>query len=247
MTEPTNATTSGDGDRYYEWTCDGETHRYPSVTTILATVVGKPFLSGWYARLAVEAEKAGEEDPSKAAERYRDFAADRGSRVHAAAEAHILGHDVAVLEDGDKPYYRAFFDWESDFGPEYESAEVTVYNQTRNYAGTVDIIARVPGLQGLGVIDIKTSKSTHNDHALQVAAYAHARTLRMPDDTALAAPEIKWAAILHLKPNGKYKFLPVADLDKSYEAFKAALAWYYALRAHTKVFSPALLPPEEPF
>lgn len=220
MSEPANATTHEDGERYYEW--NGV--KYPSVTTILHATMVKPGLNLWYAGQALEAQERGEEDPKFAAVRYRDYAADRGSRVHAICEALILGQPTNY-SDEEAPYIKAFLQWQADYRPVYESAEITVYSRLYRYAGTIDIIS------DLGVIDLKTSKSLYPDQAYQVAAYARADTLRLPDDTAQDFTPSDRAAVLHLRPNGTYVFKYVGNVPHAFDVFEKALALYDATRS----------------
>jgi hypothetical protein len=52
MSDPATATTADDGSRTYTHPPTGE--QFPSVTTILSATEGKPWLTGWSARLAAE-------------------------------------------------------------------------------------------------------------------------------------------------------------------------------------------------
>ena len=238
---PANSTTSKEtGLRFYTW----DDVIYPSVTSILGMAFAKPGLNLWYAKMAVDAVFEGQPEPERAAERYRDFAADRGSRIHNACEQVILTKEPPYgLEPEDLPYFTAFLQWERDFEPWYWAAESTVYNRSLLYAGTADIIAMVPSLgDELGVVDVKTSKSIHKEYALQLAAYQYAEVLRLPTDAAEKLPTLARSAVLHLRPNGKYSFRIVDDPENAFRSFRACLDM---LESHKKVGFTTLKPPTD--
>ncbi|MFJ2620858.1 cytochrome [Glutamicibacter sp. NPDC087344] len=103
-------------------------------------------------------------DAASAAERYRDAAAARGDRVHNYAEQwalaelglpHELGQAREAIEShGERDYVAHFETWWRDYRVEPVAAEVTVWNESIGYAGTIDLIARIGGRDCL--IDYKT-------------------------------------------------------------------------------------------
>lgn len=118
MTNPSTATTSGDGSRFYTHPVTGE--QLMSVTTVLGATSGKPWLTAWAARIAAEyavdnlsvvADLIAREGRDAAVELVKDEAkrlrqrkADAGTYVHDVQEALILwaaspdrtGSDIAL-------------------------------------------------------------------------------------------------------------------------------------------------------
>ena len=99
-----------------------------------------------------------------AAERFRDAAAARGDRVHHYAEQvarSVLGHSAdpdaarAVLaQHGETRFADRFDQWWQLYGVKPIAAEVTVWNHTVGYAGTLDLVAEIGGRTC--ILDFKT-------------------------------------------------------------------------------------------
>lgn len=150
----------------------------PSITTVIG--MDKMDLSGWAGYMAAKALCADQRlsqavgdprqlrslirDASSASEQYRDQAAARGDRVHNYAEHRALqelGLDsdvpaaLAALEAHDELGYARHFDaWWTDYRVEPIAAEVTVWNHSVGYAGTIDLVAKIGGRTCL--VDYKT-------------------------------------------------------------------------------------------
>lgn len=104
MTNPVTATTAADGSRTYTYPPTGE--EFPSVTTILGATEGKPWLTGWSARIAAEyavdnlgslarlkrteGRDAAVDLAKKQAARIRDRKRDTGGYVHDVVESLVL-------------------------------------------------------------------------------------------------------------------------------------------------------------
>jgi len=224
--------------RYYAL-ADGT--KLPSVTTILSTALNKPALVGWAAKTVAEEAmanlpalvKMSRTDYAGAVKQLkgspyaqRDAAADAGTQAHKLAESYILGQPYEV-PDPDSDLGRTlgqFVRFLQDWSPTFEATEAVVANETIGYAGSLDAIARVPQLGNrLLVWDWKTSKSgPYPEWALQVAAYARAEHLWLPDGTKVPMPKIEGAAVLRLRPNMYAVHEVEADLDQLVEAFAAA-------------------------
>ncbi|WP_460688988.1 PD-(D/E)XK nuclease family protein [Nesterenkonia suensis] len=101
---------------------------------------------------------------SSAAERFRDAAARRGDRVHHYAEQvalQALGRPqeasaarAVLAEHGETAFADRFDEWWELYEVRPIAAEVTVWNHTVGYAGTLDLVAEIGGR--LCVIDFKT-------------------------------------------------------------------------------------------
>lgn len=220
-----------DRGRYYRNRNHGD-RKFISVTTALK-VLDKPALVGWAARTVAEefmnalptAVKASRSKQTR--EQFirdikgspyakRDKAANRGTDVHEAAEAHILGKPHTVDPDI-QPFVDQLLDAIETLGLTFEASEATVANPEIGYAGTLDIEAKVTALDGaLTLIDIKTGDESKKvdvwylEYGLQLAALRHCPELWMPDHTIHEAPVVERAAVLNLRPNG-WALIPMAD------------------------------------
>ena len=156
----------------------------PSITTVIG--MEKTDLDGWVGWMAAQsvtqdprlAESVGSaarlkqvaRQSADAAARYRDAAAERGDRVHDYAEQvaqRALGrpHTMAeararLIEHGEGAYADRFDEWWDLYDVRPIAAEITVWNHTVGYAGTLDLVARIGGR--LCLIDYKT-KGTGRD------------------------------------------------------------------------------------
>lgn len=125
----------------------------------LAEVIGSP------AKIRQAVNRA-----AKAAEVYRDDAARRGDRVHNYCEQvslRALGRPHSMAEtrealaaNGEEAFAARFDEWWELFQVEPIAPEITVWNQTVGYAGTLDLVAKINGRTCL--IDYKT-KGTSRD------------------------------------------------------------------------------------
>lgn len=156
----------------------------PSITTVIAQQ--NTDLSGWVGHMAATAViedprlpqavgsrpqlKTVAKQASNAAERFRDDAAARGDRVHNYAEQvglRALGrpHEMAQMrevlaEHGEAAYADRFDEWWDLFEVRPLATELTVWNGTVGYAGTLDLVASIGGRTC--IIDYKT-KGTGRD------------------------------------------------------------------------------------
>lgn len=197
--------------------------------------------------------------------RVRDRKRDTGGYVHDMVEALILwqaspegrGSDLALpllpehlqgadydgmpVEDVAEWMVDGFLNWVSDWKPVFKAAEMTVYNQPMGYAGTLDMIAGLPGVAvgrsgrftaGAGVdacVDVKTGREP-GPVAEQVAPYRRAREARMPLGDLVPMPATDLGAVLHLRPEYRrgYRFMPImaADDAEGWESFLAAASLF---------------------
>jgi hypothetical protein len=107
---------------------------------------------------------------AKAAEAYRDDAAQRGDRVHNYCEQvalRALGRPhrmqetrEALASNGEEAFAARFDEWWELFRVEPLAPEITVWNKTVGYAGTLDLVARINGRTCL--IDYKTKGTTRD-------------------------------------------------------------------------------------
>lgn len=150
------------------------------------------------------------------------------------------------LADALPPYLKTLVKWLEDYElrPEdFIASEMTVYNTTHRYGGTLDWILRIPARRNklcakmvcriLGrwaehvdvVGDTKSregeGKEFYDEYALQLAPYRHANWCRVSKvDTRLAPmPATHGAVLLQVRPDG-YSFEP---LDSGTDTFRTFL------------------------
>lgn len=151
----------------------------PSITTVIAQEAKD--MVGWAGHMAatelISDTRLGEavaspgqlrtlaRQASSAAERFRDAAAARGDRVHGYAEQVALAAlgdsqadpDAAravLAENGEVRFAEHLDQWWELFGVRPIAAEVTVWNHTVGYAGTLDLVAEIGGRTC--ILDFKT-------------------------------------------------------------------------------------------
>lgn len=227
-----------DANHLYQWN-GGDP--IPSVTTIIGILDKSGPLVGWAKRevgnaavrnldvLAKMVETAGSESAARWLATIpgyqRDTAANRGSDVHALAEALSRGQEVPIPEEI-APYLDAFQAWRREWTPRYIAAEEMVCSLRYGYAGTLDAIVEIAGETWL--VDYKTSKGVYPDTALQLAAYAHADFIGRPGIAhKFRLPKATQYAVLHLTRDG-YEFIPfdvTADTFKAFLAARDLWAW----------------------
>lgn len=219
---------AGQGGRFYVW----KKNRYWSVTTIISGGLPKPVLVNWAKK--VTAEYAVEhleslnqlvaDDPKGAIDwlkgaafRQRDAAANLGTLVHEACEAHVLDKPYPEYTAEQEPFMVSLEDWIKDFQPTFESVEAPCFSDKHRYAGTLDAIAVIDGKRYL--LDYKTGKGVYPEVGLQLAAYRFSESfLGLPDGSEGPTPAVDECAVVHLRPEG-YEFVPVRADQPVFESF----------------------------
>lgn len=176
----------------------------------------------------------------------KQAAGDKGSKVHEAISAIFRGEEVRIdskfmnktteqLEEltfEEIECIMSFIDWRNSLKSfEAIAWDVVVFSEQGNYAGTVDLIARVDG--ELYVIDFKTSQYIWTEYELQVSAYARALEngenpiyAKNPNGTEgkmidLSGLKIAILQIGYRKNKSRYKF---TDIENQYSMFEIAKA-----------------------
>ncbi|MEV6956097.1 hypothetical protein [Streptomyces sp. NPDC051183] len=273
MSDPRQAIATDQG-RYYEDPQGGPD--LISVTNVLDHSVAKPILVPWASKIVanyvmgnlprVVAQARTDPDAilkelKKQPALVRDTAADRGSRVHQRAEAHLLRAPVSDAAEPDvAPYFNQFLRfldvWGVDPERDLEAAEATVAHRRLGYAGTMDMLLHLPTgptlrrRRQLWLIDIKTSETQAStnvwpEYDMQLAAYRYAPVIWAPDGTDIPMPKVAGAAILNLRRR-RVNLVPMNANRASFASFRSALtvAKHLQLTAKTK-FRP-LTPPADP-
>ncbi|MFD7661014.1 hypothetical protein [Streptomyces sp. NPDC059788] len=266
MTAPRRAFDTDNG-RYYTDPAGGPD--LVSVTNVIDTAVNKSrALVPWGVKLTVEhvldnvmsivsrvvADRPGLTTEIKAVHRdAKERAADLGDRIHAAAEARVLGAPVPA--DAEVAPYIAQLDlwlaaWGVDLAEHIEATEITVMHRRLGYAGTADLMVWLPtGPRRrfeLWLIDYKTSatrpaQSVYPENCLQLAALRYAETVLLPDDSDAPMPRIERTGVLNLRAKS-HALVPMPAGRAAHKAFRGALAttrWLHAAASS----HPALLPP----
>lgn len=217
----------------------GRGHRYTldgapvlGVTALISRGLPKPALVGWAAKRAAryavdnwrglaplvasgEAETAYKEIKG-APFRERDVAADRGIQVHAYARSRGAGNEPEEL----RGYVAACREFVADWGVQPLLTEAAVGSRGHCYAGTLDLVAQLPGGQ-VALFDYKTSASgIWPEAALQAAAYRHAEFYLDEDEveTPMERLGITAAYAVHLRTDG-YAVHPLASDAEVFRRF----------------------------
>ena len=241
-----------------------------SVTTVLDAACAKPALVPWAAKAIAEramdilpqlvvasrktdTHEAALKDLKAHVNVVRETAAGLGTRVHAAAEAHLLGRTIPndpEVAPFVTQYERFLTDWGVNIERDVFAAESTVFNRHEGYAGTLDLMVALPlwpaldgkdphvdtdGERRLWIVDTKTSTTQpasryYPEAALQQTAYRHGQVLLMPDGTEIRMPSVAGVAVLNLRTND-YALIPLPGGTDEWAAFQGALKvarWMHA-------------------
>lgn len=177
-------------------------------------------------------------------------AAELGTVMHEWAQADVDERctypDVSLQPD---LFWQMVPVWDEWFSQNFITpiyTELTVYNMTEGYAGTLDILWNMNGKLVLG--DIKTSRSLWPDHSRQIAALANAEFAVARDENGEWV-EFDWQEVmsrvesigfLHIRPDdvtnegmpipAYCEWVEAENLDLNYKAFLGLLAVKHAER-----------------
>lgn len=257
------------GKRLYADPATGE--KFWSVTTIIGGGLPKPALLPWGIKSVAEAavakrktlyamtsecETDGKCAPNNwcsscdAAVRWlksapyqqRDKAADLGTKIHEAAEAYKLGKPMPPWPEDIAPFMEQFEKFLHAYQPTFEQTELTVYNRTQRYAGTLDAILVLSDGRRL-LVDYKSGKGIYPEVALQLAAYRFAEYMRLPDNSERPVPEVDGCAVLHLQPDRMPQPIEVQSDQEVFNAFLYCRETFRFMEELSKqVIGEALLP-----
>lgn len=136
------------------------------VTTVLQETLPTPYgLKQWY-----------QTEDKYTIEKVFKEATEQGSKTHGFIEMLNLAQEVDLSEESitTKMQVTAYIDWVRNWQPQEMQTEQVIFymDKTTQFAGTIDIVARIDGV--LTLIDIKTSNQVGISAFLQVSAYAEA-------------------------------------------------------------------------
>ena len=185
------------------------------------------------------------DDIRKASVRTRDSAGTVGTKAHKIIEKYILEKGMGDIPANDDPkvvqILDRFMEFEREFEPEWESAEMTVLNTAEGYAGKMDFLAHIPKLgDGLTLGDFKTGRGVFPETALQLAAYRHADIAQSAFGNVIVdMPKTERAIVVHLRPDDEnsyqnrhpksyYEVIPMDTGDEVFQMFKYVMqiAWF---------------------
>ena len=130
---------------------------------------------------------------------FTDESRERGSAVHAACHAHIIGAYVVPLPVAWRGYFDSFRIWVDAARPVVDLAEVRLTDDQLGFCGQPDFVGAVGIRDGRGLIDYKTSISLEKWFRLQGAAYRHL--------AGRAGFQTQWGGTLRLKADGSMPLL----------------------------------------
>jgi len=171
----------------------------PGSITGRLSVINKPFLVPWAAKLAAE---TGNKDASRD---VMKAAGERGTAVHNAIEE-WLGGVEPKLDSVSRPPFNQFLTWQDATNLLPREEEYLIYSMRYGTAGTLDMLADING--EAYVIDFKTSKRVYPNHALQVSFYASA----LQEEGIVSGAK---RGILHLRDKG-YTFYTEEMITEKY-------------------------------
>lgn len=238
-------------DRGHRYALDGEA--IPSVTT-LTGILDKPALPKWAARgaatwaannpdqLAALGFGAFVAQAAAAPWAARDKAAERGTRIHAAAESLITTGTVQPEDEDDLPMIERAADFLDRWDASPVITEAKIYRDdpwhALRYAGRLDSVADLrDGSRWL--LDYKTG-GVYREVVLQLAGY-RAASHYVDGETDLPMPEVDRCGVVQIHADG-WHLIPI-DVDSAAErAFMALLAVYPFTRNDDRIGAPLPVP-----
>ena len=220
-----SSTKKKDGTRFYSVPDGtGGTVDLPSVTTVLG-IIAKPALVYWSANAVANyacdnigtikdlLDKGDREGAYRLLKgspwAQRDKAAEKGTSVHAIVEKIILGDESALnISAAEFPFVESFRQFVQDHPTgTFEASEMTVFNLSLGYAGTLDALFRVGSRVGALDWKVRAGKkaedvSAYETELLQVAAYCNAEFVLLPDGAVEPMPRVDGGSIILLCDDG---------------------------------------------
>ena len=217
---------------------DARTHGlFPSVTTVLG-ILSKPQLDRWkLEQVVAAAQRVGVSsnwDTSAIIDNafaQVDDAADLGTEIHAALEAHFQRkpYDAKLT-----PYVEAVAKWVEKEAIAFDAHELRLVNKKDGYAGTTDAVIRSP--RGRGILDFKSRKTTpgkpctpYDTQPMQIAAYHVAKF-----GEVFATSDCGVNVYISTTEPGRIEatWYDSATLAKEWDAFKSILTVWRHMKQH---------------
>jgi hypothetical protein len=248
---------------------DGKQHYLVPWSARLAAEYAVDNLAALAQVAKAEGHQAAVDLAKEQSERIRNIKRDAGSYVHDVVESLILwsaspegtgaelvlpllpekligaDYDDEPLEDVVDWMIGGFCNFVSDFMPEFEAAEMTVFHVELGVAGTLDMILilrnvaigaggrliAAPGGMLVLCVDVKTGKYLDCTVREQIASYRRMLEALLPMGQIVPMPKTDAGAVLHLRPeyDRGYRLMLVAGADdeRAWDTFTSALAAYH--------------------
>lgn len=147
-----------------------------------------------------------------------DAAAERGTKVHKAAEA-LDKFGSVEIDDDLVGYIKAYVSFLKDNKPVWSKVEWAVNNGTL-YAGTIDRYGEIGGRHG--IVDLKTTANIDKGHRVLYTAAQNLYRMAIEADN-----KVEFLDILQLRKDGTYSLI---ELDIQDELAKACIVMHEALK-----------------
>lgn len=233
---------------------------YGRVTSLIDGGVPKPALFNWAKKVVADTaldsldflpsliERGGVDAAAKwlkdSTYRTRDAAAQQGTYLHEAMEAHLLGGEYSgeltqAIQDNENlnPMIQHGYDLLANVADRqaWSHVEAFVFSPAHGYAGTLDgilttsepsLVKHFGGDERRGdsvtlLADWKTSRFVYDTHSLQLTAYRYAEKMldRETGQIVDRKPvDVDGAVVLHVRPEG-WKVVPVATTARQFDVF----------------------------
>jgi len=190
---------------------------YASVTQILS-VIDKPALRYWFGKevfyAMVNNPNLTEKEALAMPYQKSKTAMERGTTVHSIVEAFKnTKTKIAGIPDQYKGYADAFYLWSDTVNAEIIAQEKTVVSKEHGYAGTLDLLVKMPNEAYPYIVDVKTGKDIYAEAFMQVSAYQRA----LHENKILTSG----VGVLLLCEDGSYKFQVLKDTKRQIAGFYA--------------------------
>jgi hypothetical protein len=184
----------------------------------------------------------------------RDAAAALGTVVHDVAAAGMTpsdvpdvvtlrraGRDIEVDGAEVRPRLAQYLDWRRVSEAQVLLAERQVWHLSIGYAGTFDLLCRLPSGR-TSLVDIKTGGGLYGEHLLQLMAYLMAEHVGEDDTVNEAATavlrSVDAVGILHIaRDSWEFVFPRVDELAPAWRAFRGLHAFAAWTAAHAEAAS----------
>ena len=131
-----------------------------------------------------------------------DNAADRGKKVHKCTEE-LDKYGETSVDDVVSPYIRAYMKFLAEHKPTYLAIEKVLASPLMKFAGTLDRVAVLKTVEGISIIDIKSSSVVQKVLAkIQLNGYK-----KLWEETT--GDTVSNLFVLHLKNDETYKLVPI--------------------------------------
>lgn len=189
--------------------------------------------------------------------RFTGQRADFGSAIHAAIDAHTTGRPLpGEWGDEERAAIGHFFGFLDALNPRFLMSEAQVFNRTQKYAGTLDFVIEVEMEALLELVDgnaaiipwepregrttvtllgdtktggsVAEAKGVYPEVALQLAAYARAEFVGLPNGQETTLPPLDGAVVLHVNASG-WRLVPAdalrEDVFRSFLFVREVFRW----------------------